>query len=361
MKITEIRVRTVEVPDEDVYAGPVERLPKIWPVVTLRIRTDQGVEGIGFAFSQGGLTRALHAATEELAALLVGDDPQRIEAAIAKLNRAASSLGGSGLFLFALAAIDTALWDIKGKVAGQPLWKLLGGTRNRIPCYASGPLHRGLSDDQIAGAAERIVAKGFRIVKMHLALDGDPTTAREVNRARLVREAVGPDIRLTCDINERWRTAQAIDIGRRLAELDFFWIEDPTRHDDYAGLAEIAAALDTPVMAGERNLGVTPYRLMLEARSVDIAMIDWMCVGGITPWLKIAAMAEAFNTPVISHLAPEIQAQLVAAVPNGLVAEFKSWLWRLFEQPPVFEDGAFVLSDRPGLGLSFSREFADRT
>jgi L-alanine-DL-glutamate epimerase-like enolase superfamily enzyme len=357
MRITAVRVRVVAVPDEDLLAGAAERQAAVRAIVTLCVRTDAGADGIGIAFAFGGLTRPLAGVVQELAELTIGEDPARIEAVTAKLRNHAATFATSGMFLTALSAIDCALWDIRGKVAGQPLWQLLGGCRQRVPGYASGQLHRGLADADLAGAAERILARGFRYLKLHLGLDGDPSPAHELERARLVRGIVGPHMHLGCDINERWSVGRAIDVGRRLEEIGLCWLEDPTRGDDYAGLARIAAALSAPIMAGENSWGVTPFRLMLEARSVDLLMIDLMHVGGITPWLKIAAMAEAFNVPVVSHIMPEFQAQLVAAVPNGLMAEHKAWTWRLFDGVPEFAGGDFVLSDRPGHGLSFSREF----
>jgi L-alanine-DL-glutamate epimerase-like enolase superfamily enzyme len=359
MGIAAVRTRIVVVPDEDLLAGVPERQAAVRSIVTLSVRTDAGATGLGIAFALGGLIGPLAKVVEELAELIVGEDPLRIEAVTAKLRKHAVTLATSGMFLTALSAIDCALWDIKGKVAGEPLWKLLGGFRQRVPTYASGQLHRGVSDADLVGAAERVLARGFRYVKLHLGLDGDPSAARELERARLVREVIGPHVNLTCDVNERWSVGRAIDVGQRLEEIGLFWLEDPTRGDDYAGLARITAALSTPVMAGENNWGVTPFQLMLEARSVDLVMIDLMHVGGITPWMKIAAMAEAFNVPVVSHIMPEFQAQLVAAIPNGLIAEYKAWTWRLFDGVPEFAGGDFVLSDRPGHGLSFSREFAD--
>ena len=361
MRIAAIRVRTVAVPDEDLFAGAPERQPKVRPIVTLRVQTDAGVEGIGIAFTFGGLTRALATVVEELAELTIGEDAARIEDIAAKLQRHAATLATSGMFLTALSAIDCALWDIRGKVAGLPLWKLLGGLRRRVPSYASGHLHRAVADADLAGAAERALAHGFRHIKLHLGLDGDTSPTREVERARLVRAAIGPHVNLMCDVNERWSAGSAIDIGRRLEGIGLFWLEDPIRGDDYAGLARVSAALATPVMAGENAWGLTPFRLMLEARSVDIVMIDIMHVGGVTAWMKIAAMAEAFNVPVVSHIMPEFQAALVAAIPNGLIAEYKAWSWRLFDGVPDFVEGDFVLSDRPGHGLSFSREFARLT
>jgi len=343
----------VAVRDDDALAGEAERRPRVWPVVTLRVGTDEGADGLGVAFTLGGLNRSLLVALEELAEHLIGKDPTRIEAIHLALRQAAGV--NVGVFLQAQAAIDMALWDIRGKMTGLPLWRLVGGFRQRIAAYASGPIGRELTDDEAASVARRIADKGFRWIKMHLGLPGDGAPSREVRRARLVREAVGVETRLGCDVNERWRVDEAIDIGRRLDEIGLAWLEDPIKHDDYRGLAQVASALATPVMAGENNLGVTPFRIMLEERSVDIIMIDVMMAGGITPWLKIASMAEAFNISVVSHILPEIQAQLVAGVPNGLLAEYKSWIWELFDEVPCFENGEFVMPDRPGLGLSFNK------
>jgi L-alanine-DL-glutamate epimerase-like enolase superfamily enzyme len=168
-----------------------------------------------------------------------------------------------------------------------------------------------------------------------------------------VRESISPDIDLMCDINQRWSVYQAIDIGRHIEDVHLYWIEDVTAHDDYQGLARIAAALSTPVAGGEYVYGIAPFRQMLEARSVDIVMIDLMRAGGITQWLKIAGMAEAYNLPVVSHLVPEIHVHLIAAVPNGLTVEFMPWTFRLFEEVPVPERGELAVPRKPGLGLKF--------
>jgi len=299
------------------------------------------------------------AALEELAALLIGEDPRRIEAVLLKLRGAASTGGLGGVFLLAQGAIDMALWDIRGKMAGLPLWRLAGGARQTAIAYASGMIGRDLTDRQAATAAEHAVAQGFGWVKMHLGLRDGGGPRREMERARLVRQVVGPDVRLGCDINEGWQVGEAIDMGRRLEDIGFAWIEDPVQHDDYRGMALVTAALSAPVMAGENNAGITPFRLMLAEASVDLLMIDVMLVGGITAWLKIAAMAEAYNVPVVSHLLPEIQAHLIAGVPNGLLAEAKSWIWQLFEDVPALRDGAIQLGELPGLGLRFNPRRVD--
>ncbi|MGE0717327.1 MAG: mandelate racemase/muconate lactonizing enzyme family protein, partial [Alphaproteobacteria bacterium] len=262
---------------------------------------------------------------------------------------------GSGIYTLALSAIDTALWDIRGKALGLPLWRLLGGHRDRVPAYASGALRRGLTLDQATSVGRRLVEAGYRQMKTQLGLPGNPTARQEVERARLVREAVGPSVELMCDINRLWRVEQAIDVGRRLEGegVGLYWLEDVTAADDFAGMARVNAALDTPIAGGEYVWGVVPFRHMIEARSVDIVMIDLARVGGITPWMKVAAMAEAFNLPVVSHVFPEAHRHLVAAVPNGLTVEYMPRFQRLFANAPEPVAGEFALPEAPGLGLAF--------
>ena len=357
MKITGYEATILNIPDDDVLANMPEEVGRTRPVVILRLRTDSGIEGIGVTFYGGAMTGSLKVGVEELAAITVGEDPLRIEYIVEKLRKAAgNSCGPGGIFTLALSAIDVALWDIKGKALDQPLWKLLGGHRDRIATYASGSLRRGLSDDQVQRATQILVAKGFTAMKTQMALPGNPSPADEIRRVRTVREAIGPDIKLMCDINQRWRPEQAIDLGARVADIGLFWLEDVTAADDYQGLARVTAALKTPVAGGEYLWGVTPFRHMIEARSVDIVMIDIVRVGGVTQWMKVAGMAEAFNLPVVSHVMPETLVHVVAACPSGLTVEYMPWMLALYEETPALEDGELVLPDRPGLGLTFDEE-----
>jgi L-talarate/galactarate dehydratase len=355
MKIASYQAVALKVPEDDPLANMPEEAGRTRPAVALRLRTDSGIEGIGVTL-YGKMTRTLHAAVEELSALTVGEDPMRIEAIIAKLRNSSGDAGPGGIFTLALSAIDTALWDIKGKVLDQPLWKLLGGHRDRVATYASGSLRRGLTDDQAQRAAQILLQKGFREMKTQMALLGNPTPADEVRRVRVVREAIGPDIKLMCDINQRWRPEQAIDIGSRIEDVGLFWLEDVTAADDYPGLARVTAALKTPVAGGEYVWGIVPFRHMIEARSVDIVMIDLARVGGVTQWMKVAGMAEAFNLPVVSHVMPEMLAHLVAACPNGLTVEYMPWMLALNEETPAIENGQLVLPNKPGLGLKFDEK-----
>jgi L-talarate/galactarate dehydratase len=362
MKITHIQSQILVLPEADPLADSPENPNAARPIVIVRIGTDDGVEGLAVTFYGGAMTRSLKAAVDDLGALTIGEDPLRLEGIIAKLRAAAGGSGPGGMFTLALAAIDIALWDIRGKALNQPLWKLLGGARQRVPAYASGSLRRNLSLDAVATAAKRLKEKGFREAKMQLALPSPTSPAKEVERAKTVREALGPDIKLMCDINQRWRPEEAIDIGRRVedAGVGLFWLEDVTAHDDYAGIARVNAALATPICGGELIYGIVPFRHMIEARAVDYVMIDLIRVGGITQWMKVAGTAEAFNLPVVSHVIPEIHSHLVAAVPNGLTVEYMGWMLRLFEGVATLEDGELVLSDRPGLGLTFNQETINR-
>lgn len=353
MKITKIQTQIVRVPVDEPLAGGPAAPGTTREFVTLRVGTDAGIEGIGYTFFGAALTGALKQAVDALGALVVGEDPLRNEAITAKLRTAAAGSGPGGILTLALSAIDIALWDIKGKASNQPLWQMIGGHRERVPTYASGALMRTFPLDHLVKAAPRLVEKGFRQMKTQLALPGDTSPKIEVERIRRVRESIGPDIDLMCDINQRWRVEQAIDIGARIEDVHLFWLEDVTTADDYQGLARVAAALATPVCGGEYLYGPAPFRQMLEARSVDIVMIDLMRAGGITGWLKIAGMAEAFNLPVVSHLVPEIHVHLIAAIPNGLTVEYMPWTFKIFEEVPVPEKGELAVPRKPGLGLKF--------
>ena len=354
MKVTHINTRMIRTPADNPLVVGLPATDETREFVTLELGTDAGVVGIGITFFGGPLTGALRQAVEALGALVVGENPLQVEAIVGKLRQASSGAGPGGIFTLALSAIDMALWDIKGKVLEQPLCTLLGGYRDRAPTYASGALMRPHPMDYLAQAGPRLVEMGFKQMKMQLG--AEPTVSREVERVRVTRNGIGDDIDLMCDINQLWDVNQAIEIGRRVEPYHLFWLEDVVAHDDYQGLAHVADALTTPIAAGEYHYGIRPFRHMLEARSIDIVMIDLVRVGGITQWMKVAGMAEAFNVPVVSHLIPEIHVHLIAAIPNGLTVEYMPWTLRLFEETPAIEDGQIVVPQKPGLGLQFDAQ-----
>ena len=355
MKIQSVRAQVVRIPlDEPLAGGPAYSRTHN-QFVTVRVETGD-LQGIGVSFMGGMLSASLKHAIEQLGGLIVGEDPLRIEALANKLRTTGASAGPGGILTLAVSAIEIALWDIKGKFLSQSLATMLGALRERVPTYASGALVRAYPIDHLMKAARILVEKGFKAMKTQLALPGDTTPAKEAEHARRIREAAGPDIDLMCDINQRWSVPQAMDIGKRVEEVNFYWLEDVTVHDDYTGLARVADALITPLAGGECLYGITPFRHMIEAHSADLIMIDLNRVGGIGNWMKVAALAEAFNLPVVSHLLPEIHVHLIASIPNGLTVEYMPWSFRLFEEVPQPVNGELTVPEKPGLGLEFSRD-----
>ncbi|MGI8552078.1 MAG: mandelate racemase/muconate lactonizing enzyme family protein [Dehalococcoidia bacterium] len=351
MKISGFRTRAVRLPRESGPLGGGAGLAAA-DFVTLQIHTDAGIDGIAFAgYVSSLLTKALKLCLDALAEQTLGEDPLAVDAISARLFDLGGVGAPAGLVTIAIAAIDVALWDLKGKAMGQPLYRLLGGLRDRVPTYASGHLWRNYDLNALAETTAKLVAQGFRAMKFRLGAEAN--AARELARVRVMREAAGQEIDLMVDINQGWSVPQAVTIGRHLAEYDLYWLEDPVHHQDYAGLAQVAQVLDTPITAGEYQYGLQPLQHLLEFRSVDILMVDLMRVGGLSGFVKAAHLAEAYNRPVVSHLATEILAHATAAAPNGLTVEYMPWSFALFQEVPKVEDGMLVLSERPGLGLEF--------
>jgi L-alanine-DL-glutamate epimerase-like enolase superfamily enzyme len=358
MKITHVTTRVLRMPADNPLVVGLPAPTDTREFVILELGTDQGLVGLGLTFFGGALTPALKTAVDTLAHLIVGDDPTRVEAIGAKLRRAAGSSGPGGIFTLALSAVDTACWDLKGKAAGKSVCAMLGGLRDRVRTYASGALMRPHPVKYLAEAGPRLAAMGFTQMKMQCG--SEPTIAASVERVRVMREAIGPDVDLMCDINQLWSVHHAIEVGRRIEPYHLYWLEDPIAHDDYPGLARVADALPTPIAAGEYHYGIVPFRHLLEHRSIDIVMIDLLRVGGITQWMKVAGMAEAFNLPVVSHLVPELHVHLIAAIPNGLTVEYMPWTLQLFEETPALEAGQLVVPTRPGLGLALDQAVIKR-
>ena len=354
MRIAAIETRAVSLggASEPIRNSPGAALANF---VTVKVRTDEDVEGIGYAgFIPKLALPALKAMIDGLAELAIGMDALDHEAVAAKLVTEGGFGSPGGLVMRSAAAIETALWDVKGKALLQPVYKLLGGLRSRVPCYASGYLWRNHDLSTLAKTAPKLAAQGFRAMKFRM---GDERSHRaELERLRVLRDAVGSDIELMVDINQGWDVNRAIRIGRAMEQFDLYWLEDPTHFEDFEGLAKIATALDTPITAGEYLYGVASFANMLRRRSVDIAMIDHLRAGGLAGFMKIAHIAEALNIPAVSHLAPEIAAHAVAAAPNGLIVENMPWSAPLFEQDLEIQNGEIVLSNAPGFGLTFNEK-----
>ncbi|MBT5874717.1 MAG: mandelate racemase/muconate lactonizing enzyme family protein [Candidatus Latescibacteria bacterium] len=354
MKISGAHARLLSVPIDNTLSPLVPRENATREFVTVELATDEGLTGLGLTGFGGPLSPGLRQAVEALAALIIGESPLEVEAIADLLKRKAGFSGPGGIYTLALSAIDTALWDIKGKAFGQSVCSLIGGYRDRVPTYASGALMRTTPVDLLAGISTDLVDAGF--TQMKTQLGGSSTVSSELNRISVIRKTVGDDIDLMCDINQLWQTHQAISIGHRLKPFGLTWLEDVVAHDDYQGMAYVRSAIDTPIAAGEYVYGIRPFQHMMNAGCTDVVMIDLLRVGGITQWLKVAHMAEAFNLPVVSHLIPEIHVHLVAGIPNGLTTEYMPWTLPLFEETPEIRDGELLVPQRHGLGLNFNQD-----
>jgi L-alanine-DL-glutamate epimerase-like enolase superfamily enzyme len=317
------------------------------------IRTEAGLEGVGFSYSKraGGPAQFAHA--REVAPDLIGDDPSDVARLWTKLVWAGASVGRSGAATQALAAIDVALWDLKAKRAGLPLAKLLGAHRDSVRCYntSGGFLHEPI--EQVLDNATRTLESGVGGIKIKV---GQPNRAEDLRRVRAVREHIGDDAPLMVDANQQWDRPTATRVGRALEEFGLVWIEEPLDAYDAEGHAALARSLDTAIASGEMLTSVAEHAELIRHDAVDILQPDAPRIGGITQFLKLAALAEHRNLQLAPHFAMEIHVHLAAAYPIEPWVEHFDWLYPLFPERLEIRDGRMHLSDRPGLGVTLSEQ-----
>lgn len=352
MKVIDITVTALSIP----LARPFNGVPparRVSPLV-VQLRTEEGLEGMGLAFTfNDQRVGSLKASIDDLSDLVIGQDVFRWAETWQRLWDETKWMGHQGHSIYALSAFDTALWDLRAKAMELPLAHLLGGYREEVPAYASHLLFRDWTLDELQKDAALLVEQGFKVVKMNL---GDKPAGKEIERVRVVREAVGEDVGIMVDVNWSWTVPQAIQMGRELERHNVYWLEDPVASGDPDDLAEIARALAMPVAAGETLSGKYAFRPLLEKRSVDTLIVDLQRVGGVTEWMRVATMAQAWNLPVASHVFHDISAHLVAAIPNGRIVEYMP-LWDvIYQEPPEVKDGHIRISDKPGIGLELDRQ-----
>jgi L-alanine-DL-glutamate epimerase-like enolase superfamily enzyme len=317
--------------------------------ILVRVATDTGLVGWGEAFALGAPGAVCAVVAESLRPLLLGERPGEIERLTERLHRATLLFGRRGLAMCAISGVELALWDLAGQAHGVPVYELLGGlVQPRIRAYAS--LLRHERPSEVAAAARQAVARGFGAVKLHQT---------DVASVRAAREAVGPDIVLMLDVNCPWSPDEAIRMGRALAEYDLAWLEEPVwPPEDYRGLARVAAALDTPVAAGENEATVVGFREILAQGAVDILQPSVTKVGGLGEAKKIATLAAAWNVPVVPHsfyVGPGLAAtlHLIASTPGIAYVEYPGdeLVTPLLADPIRTVDGWVAVPQAPGLGV----------
>jgi len=355
MKVAQIRSIALSVPlERPMFVGDKSHLFSRFNPVVVQVMTNEGIDGFGIAFAEEDKrVKSLKVAIDELGEEMIGQDVFRCAEAWQKLFTATGHMGHRGYGIYALSAIDSALWVIQAKALGMPLAHLLGGYREKVPAYASHRLFRNWSLDELQEDAVSLVNQGFRCMKMNM---GDKSLSAEIERIKVIREAVGEDIEIMIDANWAWTIPQAIKMGHALEPYNVKWLEDPLASDDAEDLRQVAKALSIPIATGETYCTKYEFRQLMEKRAADILIVDLQRVGGVTEWMKVAAMAQAWKIPIASHLFYEFSAHLVAAIPNGLIVEYMPWWDSIYQEPPQVKDGYMKISEKAGLGLELDSD-----
>ena len=316
----------------------------------VKIETDEGITGIGL----GGTGLIGRATIERLTPELIGEDPIDVERLWHKMW-IPKLMGRRGLTTRAISAIDIGLWDIRAKLAGLPLYKLLGGYRRCVPTYiAGGYYEEGKGLRELQQEMEENVEMGARAIKMKV---GAVSIREDVERVKAVREAIGPDVKLLVDANCAYRYYQAIQFARRIEEYDIFWFEEPVAPDDYEGHRKLAEATSIPIATGENEYTRYGFRDLITHNAAAILNADAKVLGGVTEFMKVVALAQAHDLDIAPHGSQDIHVHLVAAISNGLILEFyrdsvdPMWGKMYHDTLRLNDDGTVSPPDVPGIGV----------
>ncbi|MFG3474927.1 mandelate racemase/muconate lactonizing enzyme family protein [Streptomyces sp. NPDC047980] len=353
-RITSVRLSHVDLPlstpisDAKVLTGRQKPLTRV-AFLFAEITAESGHRGLGFGYSKRAGGPALYAHAREIAPELLGEDPNDTGRLWSKLVWAGASVGRSGVAVQAVAAFDIALWDLKARRAGLPLAKLLGAHRESVDVYNTSGGFLSSPLEQVLDNADLARSRGVGGIKIKV---GSPDPAEDLRRVEAVRAHLGDGVPLMVDANQQWERSAALRIGRRLEAYDLVWIEEPLDAYDAEGHAALAAALDTPVATGEMLTSVAEHTALIDANASDVVQPDAPRVGGITPFLRITALADRKGLSLAPHFVMELHLHLAAAYPGTAWVEHFEWLEPLFEERLQLKDGWLLVPDRPGLGLT---------
>lgn len=350
-RITSIEPGFYRIPLPTVLTDSMHGEMRAFELNTVRVRDGDGAEGVGYTFTVGRNGAAVDAIlAREFPEIMDGEEADEVERLWHKAWWALHYGGRGGPTVLALSAFDMALWDLKAKRAHLPLWKILGGYDPRVPCYAGG-IDLDLPLDKLLRQTDDNLAKGFRAIKMKV---GRANLFEDVERVRAMREHLGTNFPLMVDANMKWSVDGAIRAARALQPFDLTWLEEPTIPDDPAGHARILREGGLPIAAGENLRTLWEFKLYVAGGAVTYPEPDVTNCGGVTPFMKIAHLAEAFNLPVTSHGAHDVTVHLLAACPNRSYLEAHGFgLERFIAEPLRIRDGSALAPDRPGHGIAF--------
>jgi len=320
-------------------------------LVVAEISTDEGIKGLGYSlvFGGGGAEAVRTYLETRLKPVVLGEDPLFVERLWEKMFRADMGVKKQGVAAYALSALDIGLWDIAGKAAELPLYKLWGAATDRIPAYGSGGWSK-YGERELIAEAEKYAALGCKYYKMKIH-HPDPRENRK--RVEAVRRALGEGVRMMVDVNQRLDVLGNVRQAALLEDFDLVWYEEPVLADDIAACAEVAQAIRIPVATGENNYTRYEFRELIERRAARYLMPDVCRANGFSETLRIGHLAAAHQVAVAPHVAHELSIQIVGALSNGFLVEFIDWTPPdLFEEMPQCKDGQFKIPDRPGHGMA---------
>ncbi len=357
MKITGLRCVQVEIPLEKPVRTAIHDVRSIGCVLAY-LDTDEGISGEAYNFTMNAARLdILQAMIESLAPHVVGRDPRDVEGIWDTMWRDINFFGHKGVSIFAISTLDTACWDLVGKAAGQPLYKLFGACRDSVAVYASGGLWLSLSIDELVAESRAFLADGFRAMKMRVGKD---RIDDDVERVAAVREAIGPDVALMADANQGFSVSHAMRLGRRLEEFRLDWFEEPVPAWDLEGHAAVAAALDTPIASGETEYTRYGMRDMLKAKAADILMPDLQRIGGLTEFRRVANLASSFDVPISTHVFTEQSLSIAGSATNCIYLEHMPWFETLYRERMRLVDGRMAMPEGDGLGFTFDADAIER-
>ena len=342
----------VPISDAKVFTGRQKPMTEVI-FLFAEITTELGHTGVGFSYSKRAGGPAQYAHAREVAAGIIGEDPNDIAKIYTKLLWAGASVGRSGVATQALAAIDIALYDLKAKRAGLPLAMFLGAYRDSVQTYNTSGGFLNASLEEVKARATQSLEEGIGGIKIKVGL---PDSKEDLRRVAGIREHIGWDVPLMVDANQQWDRATALRMGRQLEEFNLIWIEEPLDAYDFEGHAHLAQVLDTPIATGEMLASVAEHKGLISANSCDIIQPDAPRVGGITQFLRLAALADERGLGLAPHFAMEIHLHLAAAYPREPWVEHFDWLDPLFNERLETKNGRMIVPDRPGLGITLSEQ-----